>query len=94
MTKLSNLVTFGKKGFVVTQQEEPLQKNYLKKKGGGSVKMRAPKLSTWLISVILAVLGILLYLGNIRIPLLAPYNFWLVSAAFILLALGSIIKGL
>jgi len=56
--------------------------------------MRAPKLSTWLISVILAVLGILLYLGNIRIPLLAPYYFWLVVVAFILLALGSIIKGL
>jgi len=56
--------------------------------------MRAPKSSTWLISVILAVLGILLYLGIIKIPLLAPYNFWLVAVAFILLALGSIIKGL
>ncbi len=56
--------------------------------------MRAPKLSTWLISIILAVLGILLYLGIIKIPLLAPYNFWLVAGAFILLAFGSIIKGL
>jgi len=56
--------------------------------------MRAPKSSTWLISVILAVIGILLYLGIIRIPWLAPYDFWLVAAAFILLALGSIIKGL
>jgi len=56
--------------------------------------MRAPKLSTWIISVILAVLGILLYLGNIRIPLLAPYYFWLVTAAFALLALGSITRGL
>lgn len=64
------------------------------KKGGRSVKMRAPKSSTWLISVILAVIGILLYLGIIRIPWLAPYDFWLVAAAFILLALGSIIKGL
>ena len=56
--------------------------------------MRAPKLSTWLISIILAVLGILLHLGIIKIPLLAPYNFWLVAVAFILLALGSIIRGL
>ena len=56
--------------------------------------MRAPKSSTWLISVILAVLGILLYLGIIRIPLLTPYDFWLVAVAFILLALGSILKGL
>ena len=43
MTKLSNLVTFGKKGFVVTQQEEPLQKNYLKKKGGGECKNAGTK---------------------------------------------------
>jgi endonuclease/exonuclease/phosphatase (EEP) superfamily protein YafD len=58
------------------------------------VKIRAPKSSTWLISVILAVLGILLYLGILKIPVLAPYNFWLVAVAFILLALGSILKGL
>ena len=56
--------------------------------------MRAPKSTTWLISVIMAGIGILLHLGSIRIPSLAPYNFWLVAAAFILLALGSIIKGL
>jgi endonuclease/exonuclease/phosphatase (EEP) superfamily protein YafD len=58
------------------------------------VKIRAPKSSTWLISVILAVLGILLYLGILKIPVLAPYNFWLVAVAFILLALGNILKGL
>ncbi len=56
--------------------------------------MRAPKSSTWLISAILAILGILLYLGIIKIPFLVPYNFWIVAAAFILLAFGSIIKGL
>jgi hypothetical protein len=61
---------------------------------GVSVKMRAPKSSTWFISVILAVLGILLYLGIIKISLLLPYNFWIVAVAFILLAFGSIIKGL
>jgi len=43
--------------------------------------MRAPKSSTWFISVILAVLGILLYLGIIKIPLLMPYNFWIVAVA-------------
>ena len=56
--------------------------------------MRVPKSSTWFISVILAFLGILLYLGIIKIPLLLPYNFWIVAVAFILLAFGSIIKGL
>jgi hypothetical protein len=58
------------------------------------VKIRAPKSSTWIISVILAVLGILLYLGIIKISVLAPYYFWLVAVAFILLALGNILKGL
>jgi len=58
------------------------------------VKTQAPKSITWLISVILAALGILLYLGIIKIPVLAPYDFWLVAVAFVLLALGNILKGL
>ena len=70
------------------------EKNNSQSKGGGKVKMRAPKSSTWFISVILAVLGVLLYLGIIKIPLIMPYNFWIVVVAFILLAFGSIIKGL
>ena len=58
------------------------------------MKTQAPKSITWLISVILAALGILLYLRIITIPVLAPYDFWLVAVAFILLALGNILKGL
>jgi len=58
------------------------------------VKTQAPKSIIWLISVILAALGILLYLRIITIPVLAPYDFWLVAVAFILLALGNILKGL
>ena len=58
------------------------------------MKTQAPKSITWIISVILAVLGILLYLRIITIPVLAPYDFWLVAVAFILLALGNILKGL
>jgi hypothetical protein len=58
------------------------------------VKTNAPKSILWLISVILGGLGILLYLGIIKIAALARYNFWLVAVAFILLALGSILKGL
>lgn len=58
------------------------------------MKTQAPKSITWLISVILAALGILLYLRIITIPVLAPYDFWLVAVAFILLALGNIVKGL
>jgi len=58
------------------------------------VKTQAPKSIVWLISVILAALGILLYLRIITIPVLAPYDFWLVAVAFVLLALGNILKGL
>jgi len=58
------------------------------------MKTQAPKSIIWLISVILAALGILLYLRIITIPVLAPYDFWLVAVAFILLALGNILKGL
>ena len=58
------------------------------------MKTQAPKSIIWLISVILAALGILLYLRIITIPVLAPYDFWLVAVAFILLALGNIVKGL
>jgi hypothetical protein len=58
------------------------------------VKVKAPKPIIWVISVILGVLGILLYRGIINIAALTPYNFWLVAVAFILLALGNILKGL
>jgi len=58
------------------------------------MKTQAPKSIIWLISVILAALGILLYLRIITIPVLAPYDFWLVAVAFVLLALGNILKGL
>jgi hypothetical protein len=58
------------------------------------LKTQAPKSITWLISVIVAVLGVLLYLRIISIPVLAPYIFWLVAGAFALLALGNILKNL
>ncbi|MBN2395960.1 MAG: hypothetical protein JXC36_05815 [Candidatus Atribacteria bacterium] len=58
------------------------------------MKTQAPKSITWFASVILAALGILLYLRIISIPVLAPYSFWLVAVAFILLAIGNILKDL
>lgn len=58
------------------------------------MKTQAPKFITWLISLILAALGLLIHLGIITTPVLAPYGFWLVAVAFILLALGNILTGL
>jgi len=54
------------------------------------MKMNPPKFITWLIALILGVVGIILYiLGK-----WAPYNFWLVVAAFALFVLASFLKGL
>lgn len=67
-------------------------------KTGGHIKdlkiinMKAPKVITFSIAVILAALGALASLG-----LLAPfsnYAFWLVVAGFVLLALGNLLDGL
>jgi phosphatidylglycerophosphate synthase len=60
------------------------------RKGGVIMKMNPPKFITWLIALILGVLGIILYiLGK-----WAPYNFWLVAVAFVLFVLASFLKGL
>jgi hypothetical protein len=54
--------------------------------------LNSPTKITWIIAVILGVLGIL---GKfIHIQTVSGLSFWLVAIAFILLALGSVIKGL
>jgi len=56
------------------------------------MKLSAPNQTIWLIAVILGVLGILAQLGVI--PPLAAYAFWLVTIAFALLALATLLKGI
>lgn len=56
------------------------------------MKLSAPNQTLWLIAVILGVLGILAFLGVI--PPLATYAFWLVTIAFVLLLLGTLLKGI
>jgi len=58
------------------------------------MKLSAPKFITWFISLLLGVLGILLYLNVLAIPFLTPYIFWLVVAGFGLLILATLFKGL
>ena len=57
------------------------------------MNLNAPKQITWLIAVILGVLGLIGALVH-TIPVLSAYAFWLVFAGFVLLALGSFVKGL
>jgi fatty acid desaturase len=57
-----------------------------------NLNLSEPKVVTFWIAVILAVLGILAFLG--AIPGLSSYAFWLVAAGFVLLALANLMKGL
>jgi hypothetical protein len=56
------------------------------------MRTNAPKKVTWWVAVVLGVLGIL---GNFvpGIPLISTYNFLFLVVGFILLALGTILKG-
>ena len=56
------------------------------------MKLSAPKVVVWWIAVILGVLGIL---GTFTaIPVASDNAFWFVAVAFILLALGTMLKDL
>ena len=56
------------------------------------MKTNAPKQPTWLIALILGVIGIA---GRVvPIPAVAPHAFWLVAVAFIILALACVVKDL
>jgi len=55
------------------------------------VNLNAPKKIVWMIAVILGILGILGYL--IPIPVVTGLAFWLVTVGFVLLVLGTTLKG-
>ena len=56
------------------------------------MKLSAPQKTTWLIALIVGVLGIL---GTfVTIPVVSGIAFWLVAAAFVLLVLATYLKGL
>lgn len=56
------------------------------------MKLSAPKNVTWWIAVVLGVLGILGSLATISF--VSANAFWFVAVAFILLALGTLLKGI
>lgn len=57
------------------------------------MKLRAPKVITFWIAVVLAVLGLLGFLVP-TIPVISGLAFWLVAAGFVLLMLGNLLDGL
>jgi hypothetical protein len=56
------------------------------------MKLSAPQVITFWIAVILAIVGVLAYLGTISG--LSTYAFWLVVVGIIVLALGNLVKGM
>jgi hypothetical protein len=55
------------------------------------MNLSAPKQQVWIIAVILGFLGIV---GTfIAIPVVSAYAFWFVVAGFVLLFLGTLLKG-
>ncbi len=56
------------------------------------MKLNAPKQITFIIALVLAVLGVLAFF--VAIPVLGGFKFWLVVAGFVLLALGNLLEGL
>ena len=56
------------------------------------LKLNSPKNITWWVAVVVGVLGIL---GNfITLPVVSAAAFWFVAIGFVLLALGTSVKGL
>ena len=54
---------------------------------------KSPMKITWIIAVILGVLGTLPVLG-VKLPVVGTYSTYLLIAAWVLLALATVIKGL
>ena len=56
------------------------------------MKLTPPKTITFLVAVVLAVLGVVATF--VAIPFVSTYALWFVVAGFVLLVLGLLIKGL
>jgi hypothetical protein len=56
------------------------------------MRLNAPKQITWLVAIVFGVVGLVAYF--VTIPGLSANAFWLVTVGFVLLALGSFVKGL
>jgi len=61
-------------------------------KRSGTMRLSAPKVITFWIAVLLALLGVIAVLAPVAS--LVGYALWLVVAGFVLLALGNLVEGL
>jgi len=56
------------------------------------MRLNAPKRVTWIVAVIIAVLGIVGLF--VDIPIVTEYGFWVEFVAFLLLAIGTFFSGI
>jgi len=57
------------------------------------MKLNAPNKTLWLVAVILGVVGMLGEFGVLTVAVIAANAFWLVTIAFVILALTTLMKG-
>ena len=55
------------------------------------MRLSAPKKTTWWVAVVVGVVGVVANL--VTIPVISGFAFWLVVIGFVLLALGTYLKG-
>lgn len=55
--------------------------------------VKTPSLLTFLLALILGIVGTLAHLG-IEIPVVGGFGFWMVFAAYVLLVLGCVLRGM
>lgn len=60
------------------------------------MNLSAPQLITWIVGVIIGLLGILIHIDVMAVPALEEMvrPFWLVSTGFVILALSNLFRGL
>jgi len=56
------------------------------------MNLNAPTKKFWMISVIIAAVALLAYI--LLIPVIVTYSFWLMTVAFVLLAMSTVLKGM
>jgi hypothetical protein len=58
------------------------------------MRLTPPAVATWVIALVVGVLGIAAHAGIFRIPGLGIDPFWLVTIGYVLLLVGSLIRGM
>jgi len=60
------------------------------------MNLSAPQLITWIVGVIIGLLGICIHMNVMSVPALEDIirPFWLVSTGFVILAVSNLFKGL